>query len=91
MVHPKVKILSFIHPHDFPNLYEFLLLNIKKDILKNVGTQIAAAAIDFHSHYFFHTMEINGYQQMFNYRCLILFCIQWKKETLTGLEQPEDK
>ncbi len=36
-------------------------------------------------------MEINGYQQMFNYRCLILFCIQGKKETLTGLEQPEDK
>ncbi len=49
MVHPKVKIMSFIHPHDFPNLYEFLLLNIKEDILKNVGTQIAAAAIDFHS------------------------------------------
>jgi len=39
-------ILSFTHPYVVPNLYEFLLLNTKEDILKNVGNQLMVA-IDF--------------------------------------------
>ncbi len=43
-------------------------------------------AIDFHS--IFHSMEVNGYSQLFiNILQNILFYVQQKKETLTGLEQ----
>jgi len=36
ILHPKMKILiSFTHPQVVANLYEFLLLNTKEDILKN--------------------------------------------------------
>jgi len=33
----KMRILSLTHPHVVSNLYGFLLLNTKEDILKNVG------------------------------------------------------
>ncbi len=36
IVHPKWKLSSCTHPQVVPNLYEFLLLNTKEDILKNV-------------------------------------------------------
>ncbi len=37
----KMKMLSSLtHLHVVPNLYEFLILNIKEDILKNAGNQI---------------------------------------------------
>ncbi len=41
----------------------FLLLNTKEGILKNVGNQTVDG-----SHwlkYFIHTMEVNGYRQLF--------------------------
>ncbi len=31
--------VNITHTQVFPNLYEFLLLNTKEDILKNVGNQ----------------------------------------------------
>ncbi len=62
-----MNILSwFTHPRFVLNLYEFLLLSTKY-ILENVGNQTIAVAIDFHS-IFFHTMEVNGYQQLFGYQ-----------------------
>jgi len=45
LIHPKMKILSFAQPHDFLNLYEFLLLNTKEDILKNDGNQVVIIVI----------------------------------------------
>jgi len=57
----------------------FLLLNTKEDILSNVGNQ--KVAID-QSIFIFPRMEINGWRQL-----NIFFCVQWKKETNSGLEQ----
>ncbi len=37
----------------------FVLLNTKEDILKNVGTEQFWGTIDFHSNFFFPTMEVN--------------------------------
>ncbi len=47
-------------------------------------------AIDFNS-VFFHTIEVNGYQQLFGYShySKIFFYIQQKKETHKGLDQLE--
>ncbi len=42
----------------------FLLFRKKDDILKNVGKQTVDVPIDFHS-IFSHTMEVNGYRQLF--------------------------
>jgi len=39
MVHPKITFLSFTHPQVVIKLYDFLLLNKKEDILKNLGNQ----------------------------------------------------
>ena len=46
-----------------------LLLNTKKDILKNVCNQTvdSSLAIDFHS-IFFPTMEVNGFRQLSGYQ-----------------------
>ncbi len=38
----------------------FVLLNTKEDILKNVGNRAVLGTIDFHSIFFFPTMEVNG-------------------------------
>jgi len=41
-------VSSFIHPQVVPNLYEFLLLKTKDDILKNA----VDSSIDFHCIFF---------------------------------------
>ncbi len=52
----------------------FLLRSTKDDILKNVGNQtVVDIAIDFYSIYFFHTMEVNGYQQLLSTVFKIVF------------------
>ncbi len=44
MVQPKMKILSsFTHPQVVPNQYEFLLWNVREEILNNVGNHQAVA------------------------------------------------
>ncbi len=65
-------------------IHLFRLLDTKEDILKNVGK---LTAIDFHS-ISFHAIEVNGYRQLFGYQNVI-FCVQQKKETHTGLERLE--
>lgn len=41
---------AFIHPHVFPNVYDFILWNTKEDILRFLLL-----------FFFVHTMEINGF------------------------------
>ncbi len=46
----------------------FLLLNTKEDILKNVGNQIVDGIPNDFNVFFPHTMEVNGYRQLFGYQ-----------------------
>jgi len=47
----------------------FLQLNIKEDILKNVGNQTVECRSDFHSmEEKKNTSEVNGFGQLFGYR-----------------------
>ncbi len=54
----------------YVNLYEgltYCMLNTKEDTLKNVGNQTVAGRqifLRFFSFFSFHTMEVNGYQQL---------------------------
>ncbi len=70
----------------------FLALSTKEDILKNVGNQTVDS-----SHwlllYFFHTIEVNGYRQLFGYQRsskYLLLCSRDEK-THTALEQLENE
>ncbi len=57
---------------------------------KNVGNQKQLMlAIDFHSIFFFHIVEVNGYRQLSGYQhsSKYLLCAQQKQETHKGLEQ----
>ncbi len=57
-----MKILSsYTHPHVVSNLYEFLSSGEQKGrYLENVSNQTVSGTIDFHSIFFFPTMEVNG-------------------------------
>jgi len=84
-----MKILSsFTHPQVVANLYEFLLLNTKEDILKNdwdFGT------INLHSSFIFllwKSMLPNNHLVPIVLQNIVL-CVQQKKETHTGLQQLE--
>ncbi len=73
--------LLFSHPHIVPNLYDFVLWNIKDDILKNVGNQTVWFPLDEYK------IEVNG-----NRDCLVInilqnifFCFLPKKEMHTCL------
>ncbi len=37
IIHPEMKIVIYLSSSIVPNLYVFVLLNTKEDILKNVG------------------------------------------------------
>ncbi len=45
----------------------FPLLNTKQDIVKNVSNQSVDGSHSLQQ-YFFHTMEVNGYQQLFGFQ-----------------------
>ncbi len=74
IVHPKMKILPFTHPH-ISNLYEFLSsVELKRRHLKNFGNQKLTVAIDFHS------MEKILWKSMATVNCLedrvMTFCFK---------------
>jgi len=64
----------------------FLLVNTKEYILRNVGNQTVDGPIDFYI-----TLKVNGPHQLFGYPFfnMIIFCVQQKKETHSGLEPLE--
>jgi len=61
ILHPKMKILSsFTHPQvDKPVWVSFFCWTQRKIFWRTIGT------IDFHSIFFFRTMEVNGAKQLF--------------------------
>ncbi len=65
------------------------MLNIKEDILKLAVKQLMAP-VDFYSIYF-HTIDINGDQQLFSSSKFfeIFCCVQHNKETYRSLERHE--
>jgi len=69
---------TLTHPQVVPSLYEVLLLNIKEDILKNMGNQLMDR-IDF--------LVWGKMSHLVN----VFFCLQQKKEIHIGLEQLEGK
>ncbi len=86
VVHPNAKILSWFTLD--PNLYEFLLLSTKEDILKSVGKKKhLLVAIDFHCIDSSNKSMATGNSLVTNNLQNILFCVEQKKETHTGLEQ----
>jgi len=83
IVHPKITILSsfrLTHHQAVPNRYEFFCYaeHKKEDILKNVENQIVDGL-------FPHTTEI--FKRFVAH--FVVFCVQQKKDTQTGLEQLE--
>ncbi len=63
------------------------MLNIKGDILKNVGNQSVMFPLDFYS-ISFSTMEVNGNQQLFDSsKFFKISCVQHEKETYRSLER----
>ncbi len=68
-----------------PCMSFLLLLNIKEDILKNVGDQMLVA-IGLHNVlvFFVCAMDVNGYQQLFGFPHFfpnILFCVQQERRS----------
>ncbi len=60
----------------------FLLLNTKEDILKNMGiTKQLTVAIDLHT-FFSHSMEVNGYRQLFGSIFFPYYGCQWLPSTV---------
>jgi len=87
IINPKIKMFSsFTHPQVVPNLYEFLsLTEHKRRYFEIWVTKQLISTNDFHS------MEVNGVGLVTDILQNIIFCIQQKKETHTGLEQLEDE
>ncbi len=81
LVFRKCVFKEIVHPTMIvvPNLYEFLLLNTKEDILKNAGNQTFDSA--FTSIVFLYLL----WKSMGTRNCLVLqnifSCVQHKKET----------
>jgi len=75
IVHPKIKICH-THPWVVPNLFEFLS---SVDMLKDVGNQTVNSTHCL-PNFFFPTMEVNGYHQLFDYQQSSTY--QKKKDTL---------
>ncbi len=83
IVHPKMKILSsFTHTQVVPNCMSFfLLLNIKEDILKNVGNPAVAGPLIWKK-----TMEVSGDHQLFGcpYLKIFSFMLNRRKKFIFG-------
>ncbi len=86
IVHPKMKMLPFTHPQVVPNMYLFVLLNTKEDILKKVCNRLFWGTIDFHSRK--KCYEGNGAPDCSVSHILqnIFLCVQQSKYIYTGLE-----
>ncbi len=69
IVHPKIKMLSsYTQPHVVPNLYSFLSVNIKEDILKNAGYQTVDGP-----HCLWKSMGTNNCLVLQNKTCISFF------------------
>ncbi len=87
IVHPKMNILSlFTHPQVVPHLYEFFSSaeHKKRIFWRMLLTKQLVVAIGFHS-----TFSIYGSQWLAYSSEYLLLCSARKKETHTGLKQPE--